>query len=252
MTARARTVLHQRSDSETNELPSSTSTRSLAPSTVSRKTDDVSSWRSPASKNAENGSVSAATTRSNTVRSDISLESLPPVPPLRIFKQPSNLTPLEYRAPERHNLAQFSPIPVLAEASRRAPPRSILKRPPEAALPPYTTYQYQKKSSLWADDARIFSTPSLSRMNTHTLRLVDNGTAATSPNLSQIPKHEISQRHDDNAGSLLSGGLVRNSSVASLSRVGPSTTQLSAFTRQFPAWARYVRLYCQKNFSSFR
>lgn len=76
-------------------------------------------------------------------------------------------------------------------------------------------------------------------MNTHTLRLVDNGTAATSPNLSQIPKHEISQRHDDNAGSLLSGGLVRNSSVASLSRVGPSTTQLSAFTRQFPAWARY-------------
>ncbi|KAI5813236.1 hypothetical protein BZA77DRAFT_128732 [Pyronema omphalodes] len=187
------------------------------PSTASTKN---SKRHKSKSSNGSNSTTRSNTARSATSGS-ASLESLPPVPPLRIQKhhpQPSfsiycdddamagpagPATGAAYEEAEydtnESDLVELpveEPIIELDEREdqpmderdeqvyRRQPtfPRSILKKPSQAALPPYTEDDYSYKSSVWHQT----SVPT-TRMPAQTLRLVNASGTNLLENLGDLP-----------------------------------------------------------------
>lgn len=270
-----RAALHQRSDSETNEIRTNPSLHSNN-SSVSQKATDVSTWISPPvktsiSRDSTRSSSRTASTNSSRGPSG-SINSLPPVPPLKIYKRESAFI-----------VAKDSPSTVAGESpcsgtlvggSDSSPnltppkvqlfPKSILKKPPRPALPPYTVEEYNRKSSSWVGSDSQTPTASQSRMNTRTLRIVRSeddsdgegeefdvvgGLISRQRSTSFSPRVTPSPRFATNGESSAQGGRTfpsqlvptRSPSDASLQR--PATAgSLFASAKQLPAWARYVFL----------
>jgi hypothetical protein len=194
----ARHALHQRSASDTNsqlQLPNaenasaSSSSSSSKPRNVSRSSTS-STKNSKRHKSQSSSSTNGSASRSNTVRSVASLDSLPPVPPLRIQKQRISVYQDSDAATNSYALAGTHVVDHYAinygedshqnppSTPLRAPPalpRSILKKPSKAALPPYTEDDYRQQSSAWVTrEALNDFTPNRARMNAQTLRIVDD------------------------------------------------------------------------------
>lgn len=279
-----RAALHQRSDSETNEIrtiPSLDSTNS----SVSQKTNDVSSWvphPTTASISRDSTRSSSRTTSTSTSRSRVSpaglrhsgsLDSLPPVAPLKINKResafivardPPTTTAKESSSPDTFVGGSNSPSNATAIKTQTFP-KSILKKPSRAALPPYSTEEYNRRSSSWVgSNSHNPSTAKITRMNARTLRIVRSedgdgddeegeevdvvgrlasqersvsGTLSprTSPSLRLVSSAESSTR----VARIFPNPsfAARSPSNASLERPGTAGS-LFASAKQLPAWAK--------------
>jgi len=264
-----RAVLHQRSDSETNELPTTASSHSQSLSAapaVSQK-PPVSSWRSFHSSSSSNKSSrgrkhragttsSTSTTPSNTVRSSGSLDSLPPVPPLRISKHRPPLTSNTY-APTTPPDSPSDRSPIASPPKAHVFPRSILKNPFKSSeLPPYDTEDYRQRASSWAAEIETFEPviADISRMKSPTLRVVEGSEGSSAGQVTESGKGKGVDRPrsmdyltDDfptppgksNQGARRAyrgqGAQADTRLPPSRSGIAPSQT---AWARQFPAWAR--------------
>ena len=237
-----RTALHQRSDSDANvpiAFPNPASTLKIVPRS------STSSEATRAAKHRKSNSNSTTTTSrsAGTVRSQVSFENLPPVPPLRIqksrgsrasfgiFQDPEPATATAAAGPTRA-LLQGSPCSSAASVSNSEephqnlpctpprmparPPRSILKKPSRPTFTPYTEEEYLNKSSEWVANYAVESPQSRARMmNAHTLRLVN----------------------DDEGAAHMPGG-ASPGGVSTLSR-SPSDA-MSTRSVRLPDWAKYV------------
>lgn len=297
----ARHALHQRSDSDTNvraSAPNSdnaSSNSSSKPSAVSQAPSRSSTSSSggrgkyfskhhksqkSAASNHSSTTGGTVSSRSNTVRSNVSVDSLPPVPPLRIYKQRISLPVFQddYSSDVATNSGRYAKETGMGGASgsvdesyaadamdphqnptapqRIAPalPRSILKKPSKAALPPYTEDDYRRQSSIWVDRQETEFIPNRARMNAQTLRLVNNvvgtdlGESSTQGGAIGAGAGAIGAG-SPGAGVVMAGGILRTAS-----RVGRSRSQSASTTdmlndpnarpttpsgaKQFPAWAR--------------
>jgi len=256
--ASSRRALHQRSDSDTNVQASATV--SQKPSDVSlllsrSSTASTRNSKQHKSQNSFHSSTTGTASRSNTVRSAASLDSLPPVPPLRIQKQRTS----SFGNPRKPDVAtndyaledadvagsytnserpQNPKTPPLASSL----PRSILKRPSKAALPPYTEDDYRYKSSAWTRNRALDLVPDHARMHAQTLRLVN-------PVETGHSDHDGEERTDVVAESSAQGRLhvdtrMRSGSHGVSDTSSPSSgrpvTPLQPST--IPAWARFANI----------
>jgi hypothetical protein len=260
----ARHALHQRSDSDTNsQLPNagsaSASSASSKPRNVSRSSTS-STKNSKRHKSQSSSSTNGTASRSNTMRSVASLDSLPPVPPLRIQKQRISVYQDSDAATNSYALASTHVAGPYASNNGspqnppstppRAPvlPRSILKKPSKAALPPYTEDDYRQQSSAWVSrEALNDFTPNRARMNAQTLRLVNDAgsdlMAGDEDDRPQYPYPAESsaqgargylRRTESRLGRSRSASASASDALSAPS-VRP-TTPLNA--KQFPDWAR--------------
>ncbi|KAG0637704.1 hypothetical protein HOY80DRAFT_1002415 [Tuber brumale] len=273
-----RAALHQRSDSETNTLRTIHSSKSNN-SLVSQKGNDVSTWKPPTGAtvsrtSTRSSSRTASTNRSGRLRPSASLDSLPPIAPLKIHKKlPSSTSvvrdPHTTSTTKDKEVASSKPVATgrtrslsTTAAGTQSYPKSILKKPSEPALPPFTTEEYNRKSSSWvgsnSNDPVLFR----SRMNSRTLRIVrnssDDGVSSDDGQYDTVGRRRsvsvtISSRSaqfgsESESGSF--GGVGRSISGRSASgrtvssplygrAATPQESQPPALARQFPAWARY-------------
>lgn len=274
--ASSRRALHQRSDSDTNvqagasvsRRPSDVSLRPSRSSTASSSARNTNA-KQHKSQHSFHSTTSGTTSRSNTVRSIASLDSLPPVPPLRIQKQQQQRLPsfgvfqepgpavhgYDYALQQPGNVGDVglagehanSDEPQNAGTTSIAPsaatplPRSILKRPSKAALPPYTEDDYRSKSTAWAAGDAQNLTPSRARMNAQTLRIVNTvetgAPGSDDDNDERMDRVEdsLSQGHPRHTRS----GSLGASDVLSVSSARPGTPPQST---AIPAWARLADL----------
>jgi len=288
-----RHALHQRSDSDTNIRTSAPNSDNASSNASSKPAVSQAPSRSSTSSSGGQGKYFAkrhrsqksaasnhssttggtVSSRSNTVRSNVSLDSLPPVPPLRIHKQRISLSVFrdDYSSGSVPNSGVYAkesgmggtsgsvdesdvadamdPLQNPATPQKIAPalPRSILKKPSKAALPPYTEDDYRRQSSIWVDRQETEFIPNRARMNAQTLRLV-NTVVGTDLGESST-QGGVGGASSPSAGVVMPGGILRTAS-----RVGRSRSQSASTTdvlndtntrpttpsaaKQFPAWAR--------------
>lgn len=278
-----RAALHQRSDSETNEIRTIPSLHSNN-SSVSQKAIDVSSWAPQPT--APSASISRDSTRSSSrtgstsrrrggasdgLRYSGSLDSLPPVAPLKINKPEStvvitkDLPVITVREPPYAG--------ALAGGSTQSPnttpikaqtfPKSILKKPSRAALPPYSTEEYNLRSSSWVGNSyQSPTTANKARMNARTLRIVHSEDDADeegeevdvvgglisrerSDSAAFPPRTSPSSRLASRAGYSAQVGRTlppQSLAVCSPGNASPerpgTASSLFASAKQLPAWAR--------------
>lgn len=232
-TMTCRQALHQRCDSDTNvtplprnlKHPEDISLRASSPhkatSSVKPNLDFNNSQFS-----ARNDTVrSIGTTRSSTIRSTgttqsaRSLDSLPPVPPLRIHKDRTSI-PLHWADKEAGDGTDKS----LSYKDNRvsvSTPRSVPKKLPELSLPPVTPGEYQNASMSWAGEhaETPFQRPT---------------SFFTSPTL-RIVKSEDKDSQTDMPPTIT----LSTESLASRSKSSSSLDNQNQATGQFPVWARY-------------
>lgn len=280
MSARPRrAALHQRSDSETNEIRTVPSLHSNN-SSVSQKVNDVSSWvphpttASISRDSTRSSSRTASTSRCRGGhRNSGSLDSLPPVAPLHINKtEPAFIIARDpIAAPARessysdtliggsNSFLNATPITIKTQIF----PKSILKKPSRVVLPPNSTEEYNQRSSSWVgSSSQSPTTPGRARMNARTLRMVhsegedEEGEGEEINTVGELVSQELSASGTPSSPrtwrlseSGAHGGRtfpnwsspVRSLSSASLQR--PDTAgSLFASAKQLPAWARYVFL----------
>ena len=275
--ASSRRALHQRSDSDTNVQAGATVSR--RPSDVSLRPSRSSTASSSArntnakqhkSQHSFHSTTSGTTSRSNTVRSIASLDSLPPIPPLRIQKQqrlPSfgvfqepgpAVHGYDYALQQPDNVGEVGPAgehansdepqntgTTIAPSAATPLPRSILKRPSKAALPPYTEDDYRSKSTAWAASDAQNLTPNRARMNAQTLRIVNTTETGSAPG--NDGDNDSGERMDRVEDSLSQGhpqrhtrsGSLGASDILSVSSARPATPPQST---AIPAWARLADL----------
>lgn len=273
MNNRRRAALHQRSDSETNEVRTNPSIHSNN-SSVSHKATDVSAWvphpvAASISRDSTRSSSHTASTNSSRGPSG-SIDSLPPVPPLKIYKRESAF--IVSRDPPSVVIGESQNPDTLASGSIPAPntttppkvqtfPKSILKKPSRPALPPYTVEEYNEKSNSWiANSAQSPTSSEGSRMNSHTLRIVGSSEDSNDESSEQgdilgglvnrqrpvtiSPRVTPSPRLGESSaqGARMvhpQPAPVRSRSNASMERPGTAGSLLAS-AKQLPAWARYV------------
>ncbi|PWW80345.1 hypothetical protein C7212DRAFT_362155 [Tuber magnatum] len=275
-----RAALHQRSDSETNTLRTVQSAKSNN-SSVSQKGNDVSAWKPPTGATVSRDSTrsssrTASTNKSGRLRPSASLDSIPPIAPLKIHKRLPSSTSVTRDPPttstaKDKEVASSKPAATgrtrslsTAVAGTQSFPKSILKKPSEPALPPLTTEEYNRKSSSWVGSNSNDPVLSRSRMNARTLRIVrnssDDGVSSDDGQHDDIVGRRRSASVTISSGSAQFGsesesgsfaaGVGRSISGRSASggalnsplsgrAVTPLESQPSALARQFPAWARY-------------
>lgn len=278
MSTRPRRALHQRSDSETNEIRIAPSLHSNN-SSVSQKANDVSSWTphpttaSISRDSTRSGSRTASTGRCpGSHQSSASLDNLPSIAPLHINKTEPRFIiardPITAAARESsysdtlvdgsNPSLNATPITIKAQTF----PKSILKKPSRAVLPPNSTEEYKQRSSSWVgSSSQSPTTTGRARMNARTLRIVrdeaDEGdqdeegegintvgelvgrsaTGAPSPRTWPLSESSAHAGYPFPNWSLP----ARSPSSASLQRPGTAGS-LFASAKQFPSWARYVFL----------
>lgn len=268
-----RAALHKRSDSETNTLTNTVRSIHSSNSSVSQKTNEVSSCQPPAAAatNSQGGtrssSLTSSTPKSGRLRPSASLDSLPPVTPLKIHKRFPSAVAVA-RDPPPTTKAGEAPFPnTSAGVSTHPPdflapgasklPKSILKKPSRTGLPPYTTEEYYQKSSSWVGN-NSNDRLSQARMNTRTLRIVGN----TSDVAGEEEEGDVGDRFRQTLGRRPSSSVPlslrtaaestshTNSAEHTIPDQRPlasttnglpddSPTQQLAPAKQFPAWARY-------------
>ncbi|KAF8539767.1 hypothetical protein BDD12DRAFT_77101 [Trichophaea hybrida] len=253
--ASSRCALHQRSDSDTNVQASAT---------VSQKPSDVSLFPSRSSttstrnskqhksQNSFHSSTTGTASRSNTVRSAASLDSLPPVPPLRIQKQRTSSFGLPREPDAATNDYALEGADVGGSYTNseqpqnpRTPhsasplPRSILKRPSKAALPPYTEDDYRYKSSAWTRNRALDLVPDRARMHEPTLRLVNPVEAGHSDQDGEQRINIVAESSTQGRLQVDTRMISRSHSTSDTSSPssGRPITPLQPST--IPAWARY-------------
>lgn len=266
-----RAALHQRSDSETNEVRTNPSIHS-SNSSVSQKASDVSAWVphpvvASISRDSTRSSSRTASTNSSRGPSG-SIDSLPPVPPLKIYKRESTF--IVPRDPPTIGTRGSQNPDIPASASIPAPnttppkgqtfPKSILKKPSRPALPPYTVEEYNEKSNSWiANSSQSPTSSEGSKMNSYTLRIVgssedsnDEGSeegdivgglvnrqhsVSISPRV--LPSPRLGESSAQGARMFPSQPApTRSRSNASIERPGTAGSLLAS-AKQLPAWARY-------------
>lgn len=281
-----RAALHQRSDSETNTLRTVHSSKSNKSnnSSVSQKGNDVSTSKPPTgatvSRNSTHSSSrTTSTNKSARLRPSASLDSLPPIAPLKIHKRLSSSVSVARDPPttstttKGKEVASSKPVATgrtrshtTSAAGTQSYPKSILKKPSFPALPPLTAEEYNHKSSSWVGNNSNDPILPRSRMNARTLRIVRNSSddgissddgqydvgrrRSTSVTVSSISAHLGSESESGSFG----GGVGRSISGRSASArtitsplygraATPQESQPPASARQFPAWARYVYFF---------
>lgn len=271
-----RAALHQRSDSETNEIRIVPSLHSNN-SSVSQKANDVSSWvphpttASISRDSTRSSSRTASTSRCRgSHRTSGSLDSLPPVAPLHINKiEPTFIIARDpITAPARESSysdtlvggsnpsLNAAPITIKAQTF----PKSILKKTLRAVLPPNSTEEYKQRSSSWVgSSSQSPITAGRARMNARTLRIVRgegdeqdeegeeintvgelvrrSATGTPSPRTWPLSEPSAQAGYPFPNWSLP----ARSPSSASLQRPGTAGS-LFASAKQLPSWARYVFL----------
>ncbi|KAI5803253.1 hypothetical protein EDC01DRAFT_502259 [Geopyxis carbonaria] len=233
-----RKALHQRTDSDTNSAP--------IPKNL-KNTDDASSPHKATTSSkpgldlnnskpsAQNDTVrSTGTARSSTIRSTgtvrsiQSLDSLPPVPPLRIHKDRTSIPP--HWTAKTIDSGKEVELPHKGNTSSASNPlRSILKKFQEPALPPLTAGDYQNASRSWTRvDAEATSERPALVYTSPTLRLVENEDEGPSRELRQTitPAPHVKALPDTLASS-------------SLPTTSSHELNQSQAAGQFPVWARY-------------
>ncbi|KAL7274626.1 hypothetical protein RUND412_002458 [Rhizina undulata] len=264
--SRPRAALHQRSDSETNELPASAGVNSL-PSNGSHKTPAVSACHpntttiTVAAKQQPPSNRNTALSSRNLLRPVDSAESLPPVVPLKIKKKISDITvasepsrlyvPGEIRCSSSNSgtlAASSSATPTPPPPKAQTFPRSILKKPnrPElplhaTELPPYTSEEYRQKTSSWVGSGSKSPSPKRARMNAPTLRIVGYEEEEGTEENGNFQTIWSSQPASPASRGGRNGSYMSRSSSAT-APIYPSSKRSSTpsfSSRQFPAWARY-------------
>lgn len=238
-----RPALHQRSESDTNAraFPNPASTLKI----VHRSS--TSSESKPANHGKPNSSSTSTVSRSGTVRSQVSFESLPPVQPLQIRKSRSSKASfgifqdpepvVEYALQGGPSCSSVPPTPVSGREPTQQkqpctppkmptpPPRSILKKPSRPTLTPCTEEEYLNKSCEWISNQTSEYTPHRARMNSHTLRLVhDEDEFDIAVSRPRVGDDEISE--------------IETTPTSTLSR-SASDAQSTRSVR-VPDWAKYV------------
>lgn len=270
MSARPRrAALHQRSDSETNEIRVVPSLHSNN-SSVSQKANDVSSWvphptTASISRDSTRSSSRTASTnkRRGSHRTSGSLDSLPPVAPLQINKsEPTFIIARDpIAAPARESSYSDTLVGASSPSSNATPitikaqtfPKSILKKSSQVVLPPNSPEEYKQRSSSWVGSiSQSPTTAGRAKMNARTLRIVrgdgEDGegeeintvgelvsrSATGTPSPRTWPPESSAQagRSFPNWSSP-----VRSPSSASLQRPGTAGS-LFASAKQLPSWAR--------------
>ncbi|RPB05776.1 hypothetical protein L873DRAFT_1662333 [Choiromyces venosus 120613-1] len=275
-----RAALHQRSDSETNTLRTIQSSKSNN-SSVSQKGNDVSTWQPPTGATVSRDSTRSSsrtnsTNRSGRLRPSASLDSLPPIAPLKIHKRLSSSISVARDPPttstttKGKEVASSKPVATgrtrslsTTAAGTQSYPKSILKKPSKPALPPFTSEEYNRKSSTWVGSNSNDPVLLRSRMNARTLRIVRNSSddgvssddgqydivgrrRSTSVTISsrsaQLGSESESGSYVESVGRAISGRSASGRAVSSplYGRAhSPQESQPSASAKQFPAWARY-------------
>lgn len=275
-----RAALHQRSDSETNEIRIVPSLHSNN-SSVSQKANDVSSWvphptTASISRDSTRSSSRTVSTRCRgrgSHQNSGSLDNLPPIAPLHINKtEPGFIIardPIAAAARESpysvtlvggsNPSLNATPITI----KKQTFPKSILKKPSRAVLPPNSTEEYKQRSSSWVGNSSQSPTSAgRARMNTRTLRIVRDeadeddqdeesegintvgelvgrsATGAPSPRTWPLSESSAHVGYPFPNWSLP----ARSPSSASLQRPGTAGS-LFASAKQLPSWARYVFLW---------
>jgi hypothetical protein len=253
-----RRPLHQRSDSDTNSkaLPSSlSSTENSAPGGEPFPSRSSTTSTKNSKHHKSHNSVHSATTgtsKSDTVQSEASLDSLPPVPPLRIIKHPA--APFSVfqepkdaptQTPRPAEPLQFSPegsgSALATSAKYSVPPRSILKKPSAAALPPFSEDDYRARSSSWIGSEALHLTPNRARANAQTLRLVNDIRGHAPPDRHVGPEYWSGSTLGHDHLSRTSGPSPSVPSVGHASYSSTALLQPTSSAKQLPAWARCVR-----------